>query len=82
MKPLTKSLHTITAVKNVALFLHGLESATLRAEASRLADATYARSLTRQSLAILGYDIDAFSRSDATVQRCIDAVALAITLAK
>lgn len=80
MKPLTKSLHTITAVKNVALFLHGLESATVRTRL--LADADYARNLTRQSLTILGYDMAAFSPTDATVQRCIDAVALAITLAK
>lgn len=60
---LTKSLHTITAVANVALHLYQTDG--------KAADA---HALTRAALEILGYDIGAFAKADETVARCIAAV--------
>ena len=64
---LTKSLHTVTAVTNVArhLMITGA--------------GTSAVSLTRQALAVLGYEMRGFDAQDETVQRCVAAVSKALT---
>ena len=59
---LTKSLHTVTAVTNVALHLRA---------SSVFTDAT---ALTRAALAVLGYDVRAFDTTDTTIQACIKSV--------
>jgi hypothetical protein len=63
---LTKSLHTVTAVANVARHLHRTGSGH-----------TDAPALTAAALQILGYTVDARreARSDDTVARCVAAVA-------
>lgn len=61
---LTKSLHTITAVANVARYIRESAPRTI----------TDARALTAHALEVLGYDITTFSKSDPTLERCIAAV--------
>lgn len=56
---LTKSLHTITAVVNVASYVR---THNPKLTAAQLADA---------ALAILGYDVATFAKNDVTVQRCV-----------
>ena len=66
MKPtLTKSLHTITAVANVARYIRV-------ASGKRITDAD---ALTAHALEVLGYDVADFAKSDPTVARCVAAVA-------
>lgn len=62
---LTKSLHTITAVANVARYV-------LEREAERSRTDAYA--LTTRALAVLGYDITDFAKTDETIVRCVAAV--------
>lgn len=62
---LTKSLHTVTAVANVARELIALSG-------GKTGDA---HALTTRALAVLGYDIHSFAKSDETVIRCLAAVA-------
>lgn len=63
---LTKSLHTITAVANVARFLHS--QLELKGSAN-------ANQLTLAALKILGYaDVSVPNPSDETVTRCVAAV--------
>ena len=59
---LTKSLHTVTAVTNVAMHLR----------ASSVFTNTTA--LTRAALAVLGYDMRVFDTADTTIQACIKGV--------
>ena len=62
---LTKSLHTITAVTNVARYL------IVQNKAPRNADG-----LAHSALSILGYaDVDTHSKTDETVIRCVAACA-------
>jgi hypothetical protein len=63
-KPMTKSLHTVTAVANVA--------ALLRSTTARHACAA---ELAAEALAVLGYDIADFAKSDDTIVRCVAACA-------
>jgi len=68
---LTKSLHTITAVANVAKYLRDSNAVRLDGTA---ADADR---LTRRALEVLGYKVNVpvAMHSDETVRRCVDAVA-------
>lgn len=66
---LTKSLHTVTAVTNVARYLNA------QGKAPRNADG-----LAHMALAVLGYgDVDTHSKRDDTVQRCVASVAKLLT---
>lgn len=72
-KPMTKSLHTITAVKNVAAFVYA------RAHMSAY-DGNYGpEALTGDALAILGYGGHSAeslrTTRDETLTRCVRAVA-------
>lgn len=61
---LTKSLHTVTVVTNVAR------------ELARLSGSRHtALALTERALEVLGYDLGDFDADDDTVQRCIASVA-------
>lgn len=62
MKPLTKSLHTVTATVNVARMLVRLDAC---------AEFVDAHEVARAALAVLGYDIDAFSADDPTLAAII-----------
>lgn len=64
---LTKSLHTITAVANVARYI--------ATAAPRKMTAADAAALTAHALEVLGYDMADFAKSDVTVARCVAAVA-------
>jgi hypothetical protein len=68
---LTKTLHTITAVTNVARHLRDTNAVRLNGTA------TDAVTLTKRALSILGYQIDVANamHADETVRRCVDAVA-------
>jgi len=66
MLTLTKSLHTVTAVVNVARLIQGSRDSGC---------ATYsADTLARHALATLGYDIADFAADDPTVCACIKAI--------
>lgn len=58
-KPLTKSLHTVTATVNVARMLLRLEPE------ARIHQS--AHDIARAALAVLGYDIDDFRADDPTL---------------
>jgi hypothetical protein len=62
MKPLTKSLHTVTAVSRVAAFI--VETNPV---AKRGADAV------GRALRVLGYDPAQFAPDDPTLVRCVQA---------
>lgn len=62
MKPLTKSLHTVTAVSRVAKYLIDLHPANLKPE----------RAVPR-ALGVLGYDAKAFADNDPTILAAIEA---------
>jgi len=60
---LTKSLHTVTAVTNVARFIQ-----TVRPYGT-------AEALLQAALVVLGYSVSQFPKNDDTVERCRAAVA-------
>lgn len=68
---LTKSLHTITAVVNVAAYIR-----------NGAPEGITAAQLAESALAILGYDIETFSKNDVTVQRCVAGCAKLLAGAK
>lgn len=61
---LTKSLHTVTAVTNVAQYIWALPHAQLQWGAFELCE---------RALGVLGYSMTSFTPDDPTVQRCITA---------
>ena len=77
MKTLTKSLHTVTAVTNVARVVAQL-SGGYRTTLTAPRDA---RALVREALAILDYDAAEFAADDPTIAACIKAVAKALKVA-
>lgn len=64
-KTLTKSLHTVTVVANVARLILSMGN---HRRTPTLPD------LLEQSLGVLGFDVHAFSKDDDTVARCRDAI--------
>lgn len=62
MKPLTKSLHTVTAVSHVAVYLITTHPAKL----------TLARAVDR-ALGVLGYEPKAYAPNDPTILAAIEA---------
>jgi hypothetical protein len=64
---LTKSLHTVTAVKNVATYVYQQQPKAYRGQP---------RLLCTEALRILGYAVNVNDKRDDTVQRCLAAVTL------
>ena len=68
MPTLTKSLHTVTVVTNIAAFLR-----VARADNGNDAPTT-ARKLLVAALDVLGYSLSDFDAGDPTVEKCMAAV--------
>lgn len=64
MKPLTKSLHTVTAVYNVARLVK--------------ANGDTAQTLAAKALAVLGYNMADYAQDDATVLQIVKQLKVAI----
>ena len=68
---LTKSLHTITVVTQVAMYLYRTG-----------ATSPNAAMLTNKALTVLGYNAADYEKDDAVIVRCRDAIAKALNAAK